>query len=517
MHPRHATLRPILASIACLALPAHALAQVRYVRADLTTGANDGSSWANAFRGSDALNRAITAAVNGDELWVAAGTYRPVNTASPRNGTFTLKPGVALYGGFAGTEQTRSQRNFRTNTTILSGDLSANDATWPSGTGRTENAFNVVTASGASANPGGVLDGFTVQSGQANGPNNSFTGRGGGIVIVSGANPTIRNSRFRFNAGNFGGGAYITGASATFEDCVLELNNGGGFGGGCDMASATATWTRCQFLDNTASRAGGLEVFGSSTVTVDNSLFARNTSTSSSAGNSGGGLWIGPSATATPTVTVRNSTIVANRSPSVSGAGLQVTGSGALAPSVTVRNTIAWGNLGPANATSGQQLTGTLSAQHSLVQGSLAGTGNIASDPQFADSAAGNYRLLPTSPAIDAGSNTAAGTQTIDLDASPRRRDDPRRADTGVGPAPVIDLGAFEHQPVCTPSDVAGPGGVIGPEGELTADDIILFITWFVATDLRADIAGSGQQPTPDAELTADDVILFITRFTAGC
>jgi len=32
-----------------------------------------------------------------------------------------------------------------------------------------------------------------------------------------------------------------------------------------------------------------------------------------------------------------------------------------------------------------------------------------------------------------------------------------------------------------------------------------------------ADIAGSGPSVGPDGELTADDIILFISRFTAGC
>jgi len=69
----------------------------------------------------------------------------------------------------------------------------------------------------------------------------------------------------------------------------------------------------------------------------------------------------------------------------------------------------------------------------------------------------------------------------------------------------------------CTLSDIAGPGGLPLPDGELTADDIILFIGWFIARDARADIAGPGGVVGGEGEFTADDIILFIGRFTAGC
>jgi len=68
------------------------------------------------------------------------------------------------------------------------------------------------------------------------------------------------------------------------------------------------------------------------------------------------------------------------------------------------------------------------------------------------------------------------------------------------------------------PSDIAGPGPTIGPDGELTADDIIFFISSFTAGNLGvADIAGPGPSVGADGELTADDVILFVQRLTAGC
>jgi hypothetical protein len=76
----------------------------------------------------------------------------------------------------------------------------------------------------------------------------------------------------------------------------------------------------------------------------------------------------------------------------------------------------------------------------------------------------------------------------------------------------------FNFPLACGPSDIAGAGPVPGADGELTADDVILFIAAFTAQNLTvADIAGAGPVPGADGELTADDIILFIARFTAGC
>ncbi len=82
----------------------------------MTSGACD--TWANACT----LQRALSIAVSGDEIWVSVGVHYP-GAAGNRSATFTLKNGVALYGGFAGTETSRDERNWQVNVTILSGDI----------------------------------------------------------------------------------------------------------------------------------------------------------------------------------------------------------------------------------------------------------------------------------------------------------------------------------------------------------------------------------------------------------
>jgi hypothetical protein len=75
---------------------------------------------------------------------------------------------------------------------------------------------------------------------------------------------------------------------------------------------------------------------------------------------------------------------------------------------------------------------------------------------------------------------------------------------------------SFTARP-CNLADIAGPGQSPGGDFELTADDVIVFINWFSASDTRADIAGPGQTPGSDTEHTADDLILFMSRFFTPC
>src|SRR5215475_1262798 len=110
-------LRSLCATILlCLAAVPAAHATVRCVKP-----APSGSGcWANGTAFTD-LQSALAASGSGDEIWVAAATYKP--DASDRTKSFALKDGVGIYGGFVGTETLRSQRNPAANVTILSGDI----------------------------------------------------------------------------------------------------------------------------------------------------------------------------------------------------------------------------------------------------------------------------------------------------------------------------------------------------------------------------------------------------------
>ncbi len=105
--------------------------RIYYVKWDTPGPTHDGLSWFTAYTD---LQQAIDAASAGHEIWVARGVYIPTRgvdhpglppTDTLR--TFQLKDRVQLYGGFAGSETERSQRDWTANPTVLSGDLDNND------------------------------------------------------------------------------------------------------------------------------------------------------------------------------------------------------------------------------------------------------------------------------------------------------------------------------------------------------------------------------------------------------
>lgn len=71
--------------------------------------------------------------------------------------------------------------------------------------------------------------------------------------------------------------------------------------------------------------------------------------------------------------------------------------------------------------------------------------------------------------------------------------------------------------PSTCPSDIAGSNQSNTPDGVLTADDVIVFISQFFAASPRADIAGPNQTAVPDGSHSADDIIVFLNRYFAGC
>ena len=424
--------------LALFLLAPGALAGTRYVNVGLATGANDGSSWANAHQGADGLATALAAAGSGDQVWVAAGTYLPT-LSGVRTFSFQLKTGVEVFGGFAGFESALGQRDVALNVTILSGDLGGNDPSLIF----TDNAYHVVNGAGTTATA--VLDGFSVRGGNSNGGGTNQD-RGGGILCVSGANPTIRQTTFSANRCTFGGGAgYINSSSPTFTDCVFDGNFGGSFGGAFDMATGVAaTFERCRFTNNSAARAGGIEIFGGSSVKVYNSLFQGNISTSSSGG---GAMFISGSSPQIRNCTILNN--VANFNPTGGILGSSAT------PSIV--NCIVDQNLGQggASGTTAQISPSNLSVTYSLVFGYV-GVGNVSGPPIFDNCGPAPLRIAPTSTGVDAGSNAGLPVSSLfDLSGAPRRTNNLGVPDSGLGSAPLIDMGAYESSVDCNGNGVA--------------------------------------------------------------
>ncbi|MCW5923520.1 MAG: right-handed parallel beta-helix repeat-containing protein, partial [Saprospiraceae bacterium] len=238
-----------------------ALSQKRLHVNHAATGQNNGSSWADAYAD---LHAALAAAQPGDEVWVAEGEYRPT-TGTARDIYFDLKSGVALYGGFAGTEADLAQRDWQAHPTVLSGDIgTAGDST--------DNSYTILYMGEPDSLT--VVDGLVFRFGQADYPGVAAADlprmAGGALFVMARdeeAYCTVSNCRFERNYARLHGGAvYVDGSGTgsvapTFRDCVFERNRAGQDGGG--LYRNGCAWVDrmdfegCRFTGNLAGRNGG--------------------------------------------------------------------------------------------------------------------------------------------------------------------------------------------------------------------------------------------------------------------
>ncbi len=251
------------------------------------TGSNNGTSWTDAYT---SFQSALAAAVSGDQIWVAKGTYKPSYDYELGGGSrfyhFRMIEGVAIYGGFAGSETAVSERtNFgagQANETILSGDLNGND---DKDKGDSYHVF--YHPGGLGLTSSAVLDGFTIKGGNANG---SYThNRGGGMANYTSSSPTINNCTFTSNLAYLnGGGMYNEYSSPTLTNCTFTSNPAYD-GGGMWNESSSPTLTNCTFTSNVVPDiGGGMYNNYHSSPTLTNCTFTSN---SAAYNGAGGGMY----------------------------------------------------------------------------------------------------------------------------------------------------------------------------------------------------------------------------------
>lgn len=254
-------------------------ARVLHVNA-AAPGAGDGTSWRSAFAD---LGSALAAAVAGDQIWVAAGTYTP--GGSDRTATFALVDGVALLGGFAGDEVRLDQRDWVLNPTILSGDLAGDDG--PTFANMDENCYHVLTA--RNVGPDTLVNGFTVTAGRADGPGvgpvPESHDQGSALNLFS-ARPRLEHMLFVRNYSG-GHGAVNDNSGATFVECEFRGNYAVDLAGALFVGPGAGTRvSNCQFVDNgTNGKGGGIYCQSELEVEITGSSFRRNSATA------GGGLF----------------------------------------------------------------------------------------------------------------------------------------------------------------------------------------------------------------------------------
>ena len=354
-------------------------------------GNQDGSSWDNAMA-------SVQTAINAEpacEIWVAAGTY---------TGCITLKAGRKLYGGFAGTEITRWQRNAPSNTTVLDGGGAGSVVTCESG-----------------ATSATVIDGFTIRNGSGTFLYHQYYGAG--ILCESTSSPTISNNVITGNTvEGYGGGIYCSSSSPVITGNTITNNSATyGDGGGIYCSQSTATITGNTVSGNTASHGAGIYVYSSS---GSGPTAAGNIITGNTATTSGGGL------SCVSRAVITNNTIVSN----TGGSGGGIYCSSSTTWLKLTNNIVAFNNSGICNnsgtpALSNNCVYGNTAYQYS---GLSAGAGDISADPAFVDRADDNLHIQPNSPCVDAGLNTATGLPTTDMDSQPRVQNE------------TVDIGADE-------------------------------------------------------------------------
>lgn len=214
---------------------------VIYVNDATGSDSNNGLSWAAAKKGVQA---AINTSVAGNEIWVAEGTYT--------NGTtnFAMKSGVALYGGFDGTETRREDRNYVANITTLRG-----------------NQFYVLGIPSGCAEST-IVDGFTIT-------NSSLYYVAGGIMCQGPA--TISHNVIKDNVSVYqGAGIACMGGNPKIFDNVLTGNTCYD-GAAIHISSGSPIIANNTIVDNSPTSSAAVYVSTTGTPIIANNIIAWNT------------------------------------------------------------------------------------------------------------------------------------------------------------------------------------------------------------------------------------------------
>ena len=276
-------------------------------------------------------------------------------------------------------------------------------------------------------------------------------------------NGMVRISDLTIQNGEDGG--VNNNAHLTLANVIIQHNHAGGDGGGIYNANtAVLTMTQTTVYSNTASSGAGLINFG--TATISESTFHGNATYGL---NSGGGVYN----TGDATMNLENVTVSGNSA----GAGGGIANSGTLTmQNVTIANNRSTNNFG-----SGIDNYGVINSQNSMVAnnpgsaqcegpGTLNSLGhNLENTNSCAFNQPGDlpstsakvrplgeyggstltHLLLPDSPAIDAGDNSAC--------AATDQRGVSRPIDGNNVPGAVCDIGAVEYNPAADQHQVFLP------------------------------------------------------------
>lgn len=348
------------------------------------SGANTGASWADAYTDlQSALNDPNCA-----EVWAAQGVYKPA--VNNQTISFNIRPNVAVYGGFSGSETDRNARDPVAQATILSGDVDSNDT----GTNGVDadtshivgsNSQHIVVLDGTTA--GGpitaatVLDGFILTGGYASTQNGGALwckGNGAGHEC----SPTLAKLVFSGNAANNGGAMALDGYSGgicnpTLTNITFSGNSASLFGGAmynnAQLAGSVCspTLTNVTFSGNSSANYGGAIVNDASGGTANpiltNVTFSGNSAINGGAMfNNGVGFGFSPK--------LINATFNGN-SATYGGAIYNLNGN------VLLVNSILWGDAATTSGPEFYSVSGITDLYYSVVEGGC--TANCGGTPIY--------------------------------------------------------------------------------------------------------------------------------------
>ena len=295
--------------------------------------------------------------------------------------------------------------------------------------------------------------------------NLSRTG-GGGMCNVRGCSPMLSNCTFSDNSAGWGGGGIdnYDNCNPTLANCTFSGNSATWDGGGlCNSTNSHPTITNCTFINNTAENysGGGMNNISGSSPTLTNCIFTGNL-----AGDAGGGMCNEESS---PILT--NCTFSGNWA-TESGGGM----SNKENSNPALINCILWGNTASSGGQIHKEDTCFVTITYSDIQGGWLGTGNINTDPCFADAFNGDYHLKS-----EAGRwNPDSETWTIDSVTSPCIDAGDPTSDWKAELWPhgcLINMGAYGGTPEASMS-LLDPGSIadIDVDGQIGGKDTKLLI-----------------------------------------
>ncbi len=341
--------------------------RIRYVRPG---GTGSGTSWADAAGNIQAMIDDL--ADNNPqqlpgEVWVAAGEYEPqsyVISGMNYSASFRMRDGISVYGGFAGTETSKTEREMSgsmpwqfKNTTVLSGayydhaNLAYADGRWTLTSDsrhvvwfapmQGEQAFARVT----------VLDGVTIRGGYAQG-----------------------NTGLADFMTDCGAGVYIDGENARLQNCIVKENYATGNGGGVWLKDGRVQTSL--IYNNNAEAAGGA-VYVSGQGLVHRSMLTNNTARNGAAAYLDNSVGDG----SIPEYLVLSTCVVTNNTARGNGAVYCARGGVLLQNTIANNNCITATDLTDPNAS---QTGGIYIDGYALVANSVVWNNRMGSDAQTA-------------------------------------------------------------------------------------------------------------------------------------